>query len=162
MSPRIFGVPAPLVGEEASNFGAGVETLAKLFYRFACRQHVSRMIDAFGCRMLPPGHRFEVDETSLLRGDTNALSKFVMALAGSSQHQPIATQEEMRHMVGLPREGGPEANLMVPMAMPANPMQKPADDGDADGEESEPDMRNLPAVFGGGSRLNGVNHDRED
>lgn len=45
---------------------------ARLFYRFVGRHHLGRITSALSLRLLEPGERFGVDETELLRGDTES------------------------------------------------------------------------------------------
>ena len=101
---RVFGVPAPLLGEQVTEWGAGIEQLAKLFYRFGARQHLERFLAPFATRLLRNGDRFRIDTTDLLRGDADAINKTIMALQGDAQRGPVATREELRHVAGLPRD----------------------------------------------------------
>ena len=101
---RVFGVPAPLLNVDITNWGSGIEQLAKLYFRFGARQHLDRVLAALGVRLLPPGDRFWVDTSDLLRGDSEAISKLLTPLQGDAQRDPIATREELRHLAGLPRD----------------------------------------------------------
>ncbi len=101
---RVFGVPAPLLNVDITNWGSGIEQLAKLYFRFGARQHLDRVLAALGLRLLAPGDRFWVDTSDLLRGDSEAISKLLTSLQGDAQRAPIATREELRHLAGLPRD----------------------------------------------------------
>ena len=110
---KVFGVPAPLLGVDITDWGSGIEQLAKLFYRFGLRQHLDRFLAPFQTRLLRPGDRFWVDTTDLLRGDAEAIQKMVMALQGDAQRPPVATREELRGIAGLPADAAgefPQAN----------------------------------------------------
>ena len=101
---RAFGIPAPLLNVDITNWGSGIEQLAKLFFRFGLRQHLDRILAPFQVRLLPPGDRFWVDTSDLLRGDADAIGTLLTALQGDAQRAPIATREELRHLAGLPRD----------------------------------------------------------
>ena len=98
---KVFGVPAPLLGVDVTEWGQGIEQLAKLFWRFGARQHLDRFLAPFQTRLLRPGDRFYVDTTDLLRGDGDAIQKMIMALQGDAQRAPVATRDELRHIAGL-------------------------------------------------------------
>lgn len=128
---RIYGVPGPILNQQVTQWGSGVEQLAKFFWRFGLRQHVERVLAPLSYRTLPVGQRFEVDDTDLLRGDAASISALVMALSGSSQDE-TATREERRKMSGLPLE--PEFGTLreTPPPEPPAPESDPDDSG---GEE---------------------------
>ena len=105
---RIYGVPPAILGQNSNAYGAAIESLTKGFYKFGIRQHIDRMIRAAEVKLLPNNLRFEIDPTSLLRGDADAVSKLIMALGGTAQNPPVATIPEMRKLAGLPQEGGPQ------------------------------------------------------
>ena len=62
---KVYGVPAPLLGVDVTEWGQGIEQLAKLFWRFGARQHLERFLAPFQNRLLRPGDRFHVDTTDL-------------------------------------------------------------------------------------------------
>ena len=101
---RYFGVPSPLINVDITNWGSGIEQLAKLYFRFGARQHLDRVLAPLQVRLLAPGDRFWVDTSDLLRGDSEAISKLLTPLQGDAQRSPIATREELRHLAGLPRD----------------------------------------------------------
>ena len=98
---RIWGVPAPLLGEQVTQWGAGIEQLAKLYFRFGNNQHLARFFAPLEARLLDPGHRFDVDDLTFLRGDYEAIAQLITALQGDEQRPPVAFVEEMRRLVGL-------------------------------------------------------------
>ena len=101
---RVYGIPSPLINVDITNWGSGIEQLAKLFFRFGLRQHLDRVLAPLQVRLLAPGDRFWVDTSDLLRGDADAIGTLLTALQGDAQHTPIATREELRHLAGLPRD----------------------------------------------------------
>ena len=111
---RVFGIPAPLLNVDITNWGSGIEQLAKLFFRFGLRQHLDRILAPFQVRLLQPGDRFWVDTADLLRGDADAIHKMVMALSGDAQRPALASREELRHLAGLPRDV--DGELPAPVA----------------------------------------------
>ena len=115
---KVYGVPAPLLGVDVTEWGQGIEQLAKLFWRFGARQHLERFLAPFQNRLLRPGDRFHVDTTDLLRGDSAAIKEMVMALQGDAQRAPVATREELRHIAGLTVD--PVGEFMA-APMPGNP-----------------------------------------
>jgi len=103
---RVFGVPAPLLNEMVTEWGKGIAELAKLFYRFGARHHLDRLLAACELRLLDRGQRFAVDDTDLLRGDADQVQKLLMALQGDAQRPAVADRGELRHIAGLPADGG--------------------------------------------------------
>ena len=116
---RLYGLPLPLLSVSIRQWGAAVnEQIMKLAWRTGFKPHLDRFLMPFALKLLQPGERFEVDPTEFVRGDTEGMTKLVMAVQGDAQRAPIATREETRHLVGLPREA--EGNFIDP-PMPANP-----------------------------------------
>lgn len=101
---RVYGVPGPLVNQNLTSWGQGIEELAKIFWRFGAAQHVNRFMAPFNFRLLQSGHRFSVDPVDLLRGDSTALANLLNAVRADAQRDAVATVEEQRRMVGLPAE----------------------------------------------------------
>ena len=101
---RVYGVPAPLIGEQVTEWGKGIEQLARLYWRFGARTHLDRLLLPLSHLLLPPGHFLACDHHELIAGDTEALKGLLIALQGDSQRDPIATREELRRLAGLPRE----------------------------------------------------------
>ena len=115
---KVYGVPAPLLGVDVTEWGQGIEQLAKLFWRFGARQHLERFLAPFQNSLLRPGDRFHIDTTDILRGDSAAIKEMVMALQGDAQRAPIATREELRRIAGLTVD--PVGEFM-PAPTPGNP-----------------------------------------
>ena len=98
---KVFGVPAPLVGVQVTEWGAGIEQLSKLFWRTGERLHIERFLAPFQNILLRPGDRFHVNTIDFLRGDSAAIKEMIMALQGDAQRAPVATREELRDIAGL-------------------------------------------------------------
>ena len=130
---RVYGVPSPLINVDITNWGSGIEQLAKLFFRFGLRQHLDRVLAPFQVRLLPPGERFWVDTADLLRGDADAIHKMVMALSGDTQRPALASREELRHLAGLPRDVDGDLPVWPPAVTNAStdPRPAPVHDGGA-------------------------------
>ena len=101
---RIYGIPGPIIGQNVTQWGQGIEALAKFFWKFCIRQHIDRMLAPVKFQLLLPGQRFEVDPTELLRGDIADIATLITAVSGDAQRDQIATTEEMRNWMGLPVE----------------------------------------------------------
>ena len=99
---RIYGVPGPLVNQQVTAWGSGIEELSKLFYRWGLRQHTERLLGAMKLKLLPRNYQFSIDEIDILRGDTTSIAAILTATRGDAQTAEIATTEERRRMVGLP------------------------------------------------------------
>ena len=74
---RVYGLPAPLVGENVTQWGSGIEELAKLAWKFGFRHYVDSILRPMSTRLLPYGERLAINELELLRGDTLALTKLI-------------------------------------------------------------------------------------
>ena len=98
---RYYGVPSTLLNVNITQWGAGIESLAKLWYRFGLAYHTQRFLDALAYRLLDPGKQFFVDSNDMLRGDADAISNMIWALDGDAQRAPKATREEIRRIGGL-------------------------------------------------------------
>lgn len=128
---RIYGVPAPILNDNITQWGGGIETLVKMFWRFGARQHIERLIAPLAMILLRPGHKFSIDDTDILRGDAAAISALITATSGDSQRQQIATREEARRWAGLPLE--PEHGEFVEPMREQPPPPTPPDSNDDDG-----------------------------
>ncbi|WP_425152904.1 phage portal protein [Candidatus Palauibacter sp.] len=118
---KVYGVPSPLLGVDITQWGSGIEQLAKLFWRFGLRQHVDRFLASLGTRLLRRGDRFAIDTTDLLRGDAEAIEKMINAVRGDAQRPAVATREEMRHIAGLPVDPVGEFVEPAPAGSPSPP-----------------------------------------
>ena len=98
---RIYGVPGPLVNQQVTSWGSGIEQLSRLAFRFSMRQHVDRILNVMKFKLLPKGFTFSIDEMDLLRGDTAGIAAIIRATRGDAQSPEIATIEEQRMMAGL-------------------------------------------------------------
>ena len=112
---RIYGVPAPVVNDNITQWGAGIEQLAKLLWRFGGRQHLDRLLAPLSSLALGPGKRFRIDDTDFLRGDSSAIAELLNATKGDAQSGETATVEERRIWAGLPLE--PEHGILRGPAM---------------------------------------------
>ena len=101
---RAFGVPAPLLGENVTQWGSGIEQLARLLYRFGAKQHLRRVLSPLSLILLPRGQRFVVDESELVRGDTAAVTALLTAALGDAQRPQVISVREARRVLGLPPE----------------------------------------------------------
>ena len=63
---KVYGVPAPLVGVQVTEWGAGIEQLSKLFWRTGERLHIERFLAPFQNSLLLPGDRFHVNTIDFL------------------------------------------------------------------------------------------------
>ncbi len=134
---RIYGVPGPLVNQQVTSWGSGIEQLSKMFYRFGLRQHIEAILAPMKMKLLPKGFQFSIDDTDLLRGDTAGISAILTATRGDAQTQEIATTEERRRMVGLPIK--PEYGELTPLRTFNN---EPPSDGGIEEDEGVEDNPN--------------------
>ena len=117
---RVYGIPAPLIGVNVTQWGKGIEQLAKLFYRFGGRAHLERFLAPIQLRLLSKGNRFHVDTTDLLRGDSDSIQKMLMSVSGDAQRDPITSIQERRKIAGLARDPDGEITERV-KSEPAEP-----------------------------------------
>ena len=99
---RVYGVPGPIMGQQVTQWGQGIEQLAKLFWKVCIRQHLVRLLEPAKFHLLQPGQRFVVDPTDLLRGDITSISSLITATRRDAQTDQIATIGEQRNWLGLP------------------------------------------------------------
>ena len=127
---RLFGVPAPILNQQLTSWGQGIESLVKIFWRMGLWQHVHCFLAPLSYRMLPAGQKFEVDETDIVRGDSQGTAQLLTALGMDAQHGETATTEERRRLAGLPTRPF-YGELKDPP-----PPQSPAVGGDIDNGEA--------------------------
>ena len=125
---REFGIPAPILGENVTQWGTGIEHLSRLKWRDGIKQHVEAILFPLGDRLLPAGLRFDIDESDIVRGDTVALAKLLEILSKIAG----VSVREARRMLGLPAEMDGE-----PVKPPA-PSPAPGP-GDGPWEPMDPD-----------------------
>ena len=98
---RVYGIPGPIMNQQVTQWGQGIEQLAKLFWKTCIKQHIDRMLAPANFHLLLPGQRFDVDPTDLLRGDITGIAGLITAISGDAQRDQVATTEEMRRLIGL-------------------------------------------------------------
>ena len=125
---RVYGIPGPILNQQVTQWGSGIEQLSKFFWRFGLRQHVDRVLTGLAFRTLPPGQRFGVDDADLLRGDADSVSKLLTATRGDAQTSEDATREERRIWAGLPLE--PEHGELQDRPEPTSSDPNSKGDGD--------------------------------
>ena len=114
---RVYGIPSAVIGSTATEWGTAIAELARYWWKFGLSVHLERYLEPFSMRLLPKGLRFKGDNTALLRGDAEAISKLLMATQGDAQRAPVATWAERRDFAGLLNIGEqPPKDLMVPVA----------------------------------------------
>jgi len=132
---RAYGIPAPLLGVDITQWGSGIEVLSKLFYRFGAKDHLMRFLAPLSLRLLRRGERFKPNEVELLRGDSEQISELIRAIGGNAQTPPVATREEQREIVGLPVDPmGEYVSIAEVESTPAD-----GSGGEGDGESGEGD-----------------------
>lgn len=97
---RAFGIPAPLIGENVTQWGSGISELARLYWKFGARQHLTRLLQSASIRLLKQkSHHFAVNEMEIFRGDLEGLTDLINATKGDQQ-RPIVGPEEIRRWIG--------------------------------------------------------------
>ena len=125
---RAYGVPAPLIGEMVTQWGSGIEQLAKLAYRFGFRQHLDAILKPMSTRLLPYGQSFAIDDHDIARGDTQALAGLISVMRQTGDME----RSEARLLAGLSADGGEDRNGSGEAEETASP-GVPADPGDRRG-----------------------------
>ena len=96
---RVFGVPVPMIGEEMSAWGSGVEALNRAFWKQTLAPTLNKFLEPLSQRILDPGYNFAIDPMEFIRGDMTEMSKILTATA--PQGAPaILTDDERRRMIG--------------------------------------------------------------
>ena len=122
-----YGVPPGLISGDTAKLGSSVLELKRLWIDAGLRLHLDALLKPLSMRMLPRGHDFEVDMTELLRGNTSEMGALAATLMGNGQTAPIATREEARRLIGMPRT--PVGEFVDP---PMAPVRQDEDSGDSE------------------------------
>ena len=138
---RVYGIPPPLMGLNTTQWGSGISELARLFWKFAGRPAMNRLLQPMSFRLLPKGQDFAVNELEILRGDTVALTALINATKGQSP-DPILSRRENRSMLGVNWDFPEDETPAVPPA--GEPDPPPADPG-ADPDSEPPDSGGIDA-----------------
>ena len=101
---RIYGVPAPLIGQDVTSWGSGISELGRMAYRFGVLQFLDRVLAAFSHRLLKPGYALEIDPISVVRSDPAALQGFLSSALGGPNNPGWMSVNEVRRWSGLPAE----------------------------------------------------------
>ncbi len=99
---RVYGIPGPMMNQDVTAWGSGIETLVKIFYRTCVAHHIARVLSPLKLRLLRPEHIFVADPMELVRGDTVGLAALITATSASAQQSAVATVEEQRAWLSLP------------------------------------------------------------
>lgn len=97
---RYYGVPAPLIGLHVTQWGSGLEQLARLMWRYSTRLYAEQLLQEMSFKLLPSGNKFEVDDWSEIKGDTAALSKWIASVRPTTNNPGVLSQKEVRAKVG--------------------------------------------------------------
>lgn len=110
---RIYGVPTILLEELADRVpGTMVEQLANQFWKFGLKDHVGRFVDPMSLRLVRRGHRLVADEIDFLQGNVTLKDALVAALGGGQGSKANSSREEVRRMIGLPRDMDPDDTMI--------------------------------------------------
>lgn len=105
---RWFGVPLFLLmeTEKSTAWGTGLEQFLLAFLTFTLRPYLERMECVLNYRVVPPEERgrvfCEIDETALLRADSQAQQSFFSAMVNNG----ILTRNEVRRRLKYPAKVG--------------------------------------------------------
>ena len=136
---RYFGIPVPAAGEHITQWGSGIEQLARQIYRFSEKHHLGRALSAMSWRLLPRGQRLAVDETQLLKGDMEAIGRLIPYVIGSAQQPPVLeANSEIRRLLGYPARDDIEWKLPEGAADAAGMGTPPGQGGTGDGGPGSP------------------------
>ena len=98
---RFYGVPAPLIGLHVTQWGSGIEQLARLMWRYGTRMHIKSLLDALSFRLLPRGQKFEVDITQEVKGDMNTMNSLISTVRPDTNTPGLMSLKEVRSLLGL-------------------------------------------------------------
>lgn len=101
---RFYGVPATLLNQHFTQWGSGIEQLARIFWRWGGKPHVNAVLNGLSFRLLPAAQRFEVDPTAEVRGDTTALTSMAAAVKPNTNSPALMSRAETRKLFGLSGE----------------------------------------------------------
>ena len=131
---RIYGVPAPVLGEMVTSWGQGIAELARMTWRFGAAPFAYRYLEAIGYRLLRPGDRFMLDPSEFTRPDPGQLASLIDGMLGGT---PYGTEAEARRLVGLPRD--PDGEVPARREGGTAGGEGPPPPGGGEGEEGEED-----------------------
>lgn len=118
---RAFGVPRPLLMQDATSWGTGIEQLAILFVRFGLAPWFTAWEGEANVKLLSPVERrtlyVDFDERELLRGSMTDQASYFSAALGAGGHSPWMSQNEIRTSAGLGRHPDGDS-LTNPMTTP--------------------------------------------
>ena len=117
----MYGIPAPLLNVQVTNWGRGIAELARLFYQFGGRYHLSAFLGAWRQVLLAPGERFRINEAVVTRGAPRELAGLIRVLQGDAQREALGTRQELRELAGLQREAD-DAPIDAPGGQPTPPV----------------------------------------
>lgn len=125
---RAFGVPRPLLMQDSTSWGTGIEQLAILFVRFGLAPWFTAWEGEANVKLLTPVERrtlyADFDERELLRGSMADQASYFSAALGAGGHAPFMSQNEVRDNLGLSRHRDGDT-LTNPMTAPQQPIPPP-------------------------------------
>ena len=112
---RAFGVPPPLIGQNISQWGSGLESLFRMMVNWCLRPYTSAISQHLSL-LLPDGYNFKFNTEELKKGDYQSLSNILKEAA------VYITRDEGRKMLGLPGEG---KDFEIAPTLPPDPNSAP-------------------------------------
>lgn len=132
---RLYGVPAPLIGLNVTQWGSGIEQLARLLYRFGVKPDLDNILASMSLKMLRRGLKFRVDVTEEIKGDTAAMTNLISSMRPSTNTPPVMSQKEARDLLGLKGDLDDDWDFRPPSG---NAVDRSDDSSDHRSTEPEP------------------------
>ncbi len=118
---RYYGVPAPLLGLNLTQWGSGIEMLIKAYTASCLEVYLSTTLAQMSLRLLQPSERFDIPGIAKSRIAQENIAELINVTNGDAQRQAILTPKEIRNTI-----------LGVPGDAPAAPAATPGDDAPLD------------------------------
>lgn len=133
---RYYGIPAPLIGLHVTQWGSGIEHLARLFFRYSTRFYISDLLEELSLKLLPRNNKFECDSYDEVKGDTKAITAFVAAVKPNTNAPGVLSQAEVRKVLGY--YGDYDDDWEFKSTMDADNLPEHKDDDKDDDDMDEP------------------------
>ncbi len=100
---QYYGIPAPLMGVNLTQWGSGIETLTKIYASSCLEVYLSAALAQLSLRLLSENEYFDIPDTAKSKIAQESVAPLIMAVNGDAQRDAVMSVREIRNdILGYP------------------------------------------------------------